>query len=83
MNFYQMWHTLDQENLPQYHFLDYAKELTNSKVGGHELTPLTDEDMMRYSADDVEAEYLKMHDTNPLRLGEPLDDEGMKKYMGL
>lgn len=73
----------------QYDLEDYTKQLTSSPVNGTEdgtwaLTPLTQDDMSRYAADDVVDAYTKMHQgKNPLGLGDPLDDEGMKQYTGM
>lgn len=48
------------------------------------LKPLAYEDMARYAADDVASYYAKIHDgKNPYRLGEPLDDDGWRKYTGV
>jgi len=72
-----------------YELDDYVSQITSSPVntaatGNWDLTPLEDEDMARYAHDDVVDAYKKMHqDKSPTALGEPLDDEGMKKYTGM
>lgn len=71
-----------------YNFLDYGKSVTQSPIcgtedGSHELRPLEPEDMARYGANDVEDEYLKLHNgKDPLRLGDPLTDREFKNFLG-
>ena len=54
----------------------------NSQDNSGALKPLTDEDMARYSAEDVEKLMLlkKKLGINNTKLGDPLDEEGLKKY---
>ena len=74
-----------------YNFGSYTDLVTNGTpianvCNGQDakLTPLTWEDQARYSFDDVVDAYGKIHKgKNPFRLGDPLDDEGFKKYQGL
>lgn len=71
----------------QYDLASYSLQITSSPIsnvegGGHELRPLSDEDMGRYAADDVVDHYTKIHKKNPLRLGKPLTDGQFKKFMG-
>ena len=94
MNFSQFYDILNgtmysDEGTPppqSYHFLDYAKQVTNGSTntnGNWDLIPLTNDDMARYSAKDVE-EFTQMHNQDPKpSLGEPLKDEELKKYTGI
>lgn len=74
-----------------YNLGDYASLVTNGSPianvangANAELTPLTWEDQARYAYDDVADAYQKIHKgQSPTRLGDPLDDEGMRRYMGL
>lgn len=73
----------------QYDFLSYVKQITSSPVinmeggCGHELRPITDEDMCRYAADDVVNHYHKKHQgSSPSKMGAPLTDKQFKKFMG-
>ncbi len=95
MNFYQFWDKLNgkpyEDGTPPpapYNFGDYENMITNaSQVNtadkSYGLTPLQPEDMARASADDVAAEYLRIHKgKNPLGLGKPMSDEDLKKFYG-
>ena len=84
-SFYQFYNQINgqpyTDGVPppaEYDLADYGI----SDTGGADLTPLTDDDMKTTSRDDAMAWYLK-HGKNTTKLGEPLDDEGMKKYTGL
>lgn len=72
----------------QYDLASYALQITSSPIsnvegGGHELRPISDEDMGRYAADDVVDHYAKMHKgKNPNRLGKEMTDGQFKKFMG-
>ncbi len=97
MNFHQFYDKLqdepsDSDHGPptEYEFLNYTDVISNgssfsgTEDGGYDLKPLTDDDMKQAAADDVIKAYAKLHKgKNPSRLGEPLDDEGMKKYHGM
>lgn len=85
-NFCQFWNKVNGEpytdGVPaptEYKLNDIGKS------GGHELTPLTDEDMFRYSDDDVAAEMEKMKTSgfNPTKLGAPMSDEEFNNFHGL
>lgn len=92
MNFYQFYNKLqgkpyehgsapNQGNIGSYVDEITTKSKVNDERGNWELTPLEDEDMRTASAEDVLAWQAK-HGRNTTRLGEPLDDEGLKRYTG-
>ena len=94
MNFYQFYDKLqgDPSGDPptEYDLLNYTDTISQgssfsgTEDGNYELKPLTDDDMKQAAADDVIKAYAKLHKgKNPSRLGDPLDDEGMKKYHGM
>lgn len=72
-----------------YQFADYESQITSSPIGnkegsGHELRPLTHDDMCRYGHDDVVDHYKKIHNTkSPTALGKPMTDTEFKKFMGI
>lgn len=93
-SFHAMW---DKINGPmyrsgrptEYDMADYSKAVTLNPVNniedgaGHELRPLDHEDMGRYGTDDVVDYYIKKHGKkNPLRLGEPMSDDQLRKFYG-
>jgi len=85
---------------PKYNLADYMSQITSTpnricgvheKDFSHELTPLSQEDQMRYAAPDydeipqelVDYGWMPDYESNPTRLGAPLDDEGFKRYTGM
>lgn len=73
---------------PKFQYMDYLKAISNGNSfsgvesgSNYELKPLDVEDMARASDEDV-MNFMKQRG-NTTRLGEPLDDEGMKKYTGM
>ena len=71
-----------------YHFMDYLQSVSNGNNfsgvengGSYDLKPLTDEDMAQAAEEDV-MDFMKQRG-NTTRLGDPLDDEGMRKYTGV
>lgn len=95
MNFYQFWDKLNgkpyEDGVPQpapYNLGDYESTITNSSnVNNAEksygLTPLQPEDMAQASAEDVAAEYLRIHKgKNPCGIGKQMSDEDLKKFYG-
>ena len=72
----------------KYNFLDYAKQVTSNHIsnteegGGVDLfKPITDDDLKTTSSEDMN-QWMRKHGTNTTRMGDPLDDEGLKKYTG-
>lgn len=90
MDFYQFYDKINgkiYEDIPpptKYNFLDYLKDssINKEKDNNWQLKPLTQDDMKTTAVEDALDWYAK-HGKNTTRLGEPLDDEGFKKYMGL
>ena len=91
MDFYQFCDKINgrmyEDGVPpptKYNFLDYLKDSSINQERGNnwQLTPLTQDDMKTTSRDDA-AEWYARHGINTTKLGDPLDDEGMKRYMGL
>ena len=93
-SFHAMW---DKINGPMYRkgrptdydLGDYVKAVTKDPVNnvedgaGHELRPINYDDMGRYAADDVVDYYIQMHQgKNPLRLGDPMSDEELRRHYG-
>jgi hypothetical protein len=74
----------------RYNFLDYASQVSRDSLGNVEnssswkLKPLSQEDMARYSCDDVAKHIERLKDSghNPTKIGEPLSDEEFKRYIG-
>lgn len=90
-NFCQFWNRLNGEpytdGVPAPVKYDLATmdvgQVCGTTNGSHELRPLADEDMGTYAADDVVAHYVALHKgKNPLRLGDPMSDEELKKFYG-
>lgn len=85
MNFYQFWDKLNgkpyEDGVPQpvqYNLEDYG-----SSSNSYELKPLQPEDMSQASAEDVAAEYLRIHKgKNPCGLGKQMSDDDLKKFYG-
>ena len=89
MNFYDFYNKIQGEpdNTPepdQYKLANYMDLISNSgeEYGGSELKPLTIDDMSQVSEKDRN-DWLLKYGKNTTKLGDPLDDEGMKKYTGI
>ena len=88
-NFCQFWNKVDGEpykNDKQPHSSHELRPITEpSDTSSYELKPLTDEDMARYSDEDVAAEMEKKKAAgfNPCKLGPPMSDEEFHKFYGL
>ena len=86
-NFCQFWNKVNGEaytdGVPPP--AEYELQDTGHQGSGHELTPLTDEDMVRHSDEDVAAdmEAKKAAGFNPCKLGAPMSDEEFHKFYGL
>jgi hypothetical protein len=84
-NFYRFWNKVNGEpyqDIPpptKYSFQNMGYEQ------GHELKPLSHEDMARYATDDVEQLELEKArlGINPTRLGKPMSDEEFHRFYGL
>lgn len=61
------------------------KPMEFSKVGGSELTPITDDDLATVHMDDLtkRLEDMKQAGYNPTKLGEPMSDEEFKRFHGI
>jgi hypothetical protein len=84
MNFFKFFDKLNSKQIGQNPGSPNLKDM-ELKTGGYELKPLGDEDMARAAAKDVEK---AMWDkaaagVNNTRLGEPMTDEELRKFMGL
>ena len=86
-NFYQFWNKLNGEpytdGVPPP--VEYKIQPMETGDSSYELKPLTDEDMARYSDEDVAAEMerKKAAGFNPCKLGPPMSDEEFHKFYGL
>jgi hypothetical protein len=89
LNFCQFWNAINGEmyvDVPppvEYKMADYNISSLGNGEKSAELRPLTDEDMGRYAADDVAAQYAQLHQgKNPMGLGAEMTDGEFRKFMG-
>lgn len=85
MNFCQFWNKLNGEpytdGVPAP--VQYDIGTLSGDFSSHELRPLQPEDMSQASAEEVAANYVKLHNgKNPCRLGREMTDEELKKFYG-
>ena len=61
------------------------KPMEFSRVGGAELTPISDEDLATVHMDDLtkHLEDMKQAGYNPTKLGGPMSDEEFKRFHGI
>lgn len=71
----------------KYDFANYMDAITSSSPlnncedGTWELSPISQEDTARYGADDVE-NWMKNYQKNTTKLGDPMSDEDLRRFMG-
>ncbi len=92
MNFYQFYDKLNGKpyedgveppadyNMEDLHCVD---RISGPETNSYELKPLTADDMSQASAEEVAANYVKLHKgKNPLSLGKQMTDEELSKFYG-
>jgi len=88
-NFCQFWNKLNgepyEDGVPPP--TEYKLQTMDLNMGTRhaDLTPLSDEDLARYSDQDAvdDFEKKKAQGWNPTKLGEPMSDEDFHKFHGL
>jgi hypothetical protein len=97
MNFYDFYDMLNGKmysdpRVPppvEYELQDYMAQITSNpdnvvgidgRDSNYALQPITR--MWTHSADDV-VDFMTKHGRNTKKLGEPLDDEGLRRYTGI
>ena len=84
MNFYQFWDKLNgkpyEDGVPAPVSYDIPQIGTESS---YDLKPLTPDDMSQASAEEVAANYVKLHKgKNPCSLGKQMSDEDLRRFYG-
>lgn len=89
MNFCQLWNHMDGEPYHEvpppvnYKLASFADQISSGPVGGHELRPLTHEDMCQASEKDVADAYVRLHKgRSPSKLGRPMTDAEFRAFFG-